>query len=648
MSRFFIVFCAISCANTIPVFAESSDESVQTLETVYSEFVSAADTTPEFSVTQVTSISPEQFPAGALTASDAIEASPSVQIQRSGELGSYQSVNVRGAPSQQTQVYVDGVLQSQAGGGEGGLLQLIPLENVERIDIYPGSMPGQFATASPGGAVNIVRKSARQKSLKLSADVGSFGQGRLAAQGNTFKNATTTSAFAEWVTAQNNFPFNNSNGTLINIEDDTVEERNNAEFESLSGHINATKTTQDSESFLSLEGFSNKKNLPHWNNIEAVDTFYAQSGLTLTGGYSRNAWLGSLDSSVRLQGRWKEGHFSDPSDLIGTGANDSFDELYSVVLNHASLLPSSFGLTTLTQDITYDQFQLRDSLADVRLNAQRVATAQALGAEWFANDQWTIAGTLRANGTFDDAPDAEKTQWDWGAHLGARRETKNVVVQLNAQRSVRVPTLVERFGTQGFFVGNADLKSETAWSGDISASLKNNHYAANVTWFYRITEDTIAATFNAQSIGRYENLSSAHFWGLEWQASTNLNRLKLSSSGAWQQSVTLSDLAFNNLKQVPGYYPITTTNAAEFTFSERWQTSLSYLYESGLYWDAFNSDQSPDKHEVNAKLQYTSPSLTAEFTAKNILDRAHFDFGRRPLPGRSYLITLSYLLGDKL
>ena len=105
---------------------DAAQPTANILPTLYSAITPAFSTQPEFSTAQVTVIDASQFAASALSVADVIERAPSVQLQQTGATGSYASVSVRGAPSAQTQIYLDGVLQSNV-GGEGGFLQQMSL-----------------------------------------------------------------------------------------------------------------------------------------------------------------------------------------------------------------------------------------------------------------------------------------------------------------------------------------------------------------------------------------------------------------------------------------------------------------------------------------------------------------------------------------
>ena len=83
------------------------------------------------------------------TLSDALADTVGVQVRRFGGLGDFTTVSVRGFSPRQVQVYLDGVPLARADNDTVDLSDL-PLDTVERIEVYRGSTPLRFAQAGPG------------------------------------------------------------------------------------------------------------------------------------------------------------------------------------------------------------------------------------------------------------------------------------------------------------------------------------------------------------------------------------------------------------------------------------------------------------------------------------------------------------------
>lgn len=609
------------------------------LEAVYSEVIPASATLPDFSVTQVQVLSPSQFSDTAVTVADVIDQVPSVQIQQSGELGSLQSVTVRGAPSQQTQIYIDGVLQSSV-GGEGNYLQQLSLTDIERIEVYPSSTPMQFNQATPGGAINIVRKKQQNTGYALSAQVGNFGRygGSLRASGRLLN--TDVSAFIDHTQAENDFTYFYDLDTSSVTPEGDEQTRLNAAFRSTTGLLTLDKTNENQHWSGALEAFTQHKALPNSNNVRDSDAFYEKDGARVSLEYDRNqTWLG-LDASLRYQYLTQQGHFSDLGDDVGIFTDDSYDKLNSHQIQYHLLKPTGFGFLATSQSLMRDRFALENDLQGTTLDASRLQLTSSVGTEWFIDSDTTAMATGRHLWLQDEENTIRQSRQDWGLQFGIKHPVGPLTVQWNAQRSQRQPDLIERFGNTGTFVGNDELLPERSLAGDVSVSFQQDATYLNLGVFIRRADDAIVAVYNSQGIGRYVNLDRALYQGIEWQAATQYHRMQLESSGTLMASQITSFSTAYDGNQVPGHYPLSTTGRLTWPSQNAWSLTTQYRFEYGLFYDRANSTQAPLKHQWDAGLQWRRNNISLSFDATNLLNRTHQDYSRKPLPGRAFLLTL--------
>jgi len=103
-----------------------------------------------------------------------LDQSAGITVKQYGGLGSFSTVSIRGSSSDQVAIYLDGILLNSANSGSVNLAD-IPLNNVEKIEVYRGTSPAKFAASGIGGVVNIITKKAKQsQSTNLSYSFGSF------------------------------------------------------------------------------------------------------------------------------------------------------------------------------------------------------------------------------------------------------------------------------------------------------------------------------------------------------------------------------------------------------------------------------------------------------------------------------------------
>ena len=105
-----------------------------------------------------------------------------VGVRRAGGLGSFDRFSLDGFTDDQIRFFVDEVPLDLAGFALG--LANVPVDLVERVEIYRGVVPARFGSDALGGAVNVVTEGEEPASgAGGSYQVGSFGTHRVTADG---------------------------------------------------------------------------------------------------------------------------------------------------------------------------------------------------------------------------------------------------------------------------------------------------------------------------------------------------------------------------------------------------------------------------------------------------------------------------------
>ncbi len=121
----------------------------------------------------VTIITSEQIEeSGAGNISEVLNIHSGVSITDYGPQGSLKSVSIRGSTSAQVLVLINGV---RAPGSHGGAdLSLIPIDNIERIEIVRGGTSALYGADAVGGVINIITKKKGENKLKIKVENGSY------------------------------------------------------------------------------------------------------------------------------------------------------------------------------------------------------------------------------------------------------------------------------------------------------------------------------------------------------------------------------------------------------------------------------------------------------------------------------------------
>jgi vitamin B12 transporter len=130
-----------------------------------------------------------------------------VSVQRAGGLGSETRFSLNGLTDDQIRFFLDGVPLELAGYPFG--IANVPVNLVERVEIYRGVVPIRFGADALGGAVNLVSDQDMHGTHgTASYQAGSFGTYRLTLSGQHLHEPsgwfTRASLFLDW--AENNYP----------------------------------------------------------------------------------------------------------------------------------------------------------------------------------------------------------------------------------------------------------------------------------------------------------------------------------------------------------------------------------------------------------------------------------------------------------
>ena len=102
----------------------------------------------------------------------AIDRSSGIRIREEGGVGSEFDLSINGMSGNSIRYFLDGMPLDAK--GTGMTLANLPVNIIERVEIYKGVIPVSFGTDALGGAVNIVTNRSRRNYLDFSYGIGSF------------------------------------------------------------------------------------------------------------------------------------------------------------------------------------------------------------------------------------------------------------------------------------------------------------------------------------------------------------------------------------------------------------------------------------------------------------------------------------------
>ncbi len=594
------------------------------------------------------------------TTADALAEAPGVQVQRFGGLGAFSTISIRGSSANQVPVYLDGVPLSQALDQTVDLSNL-PLDSLERIEVYRGTVPVGFGGGGIGGVVNLVTKPpSAEPETELSVGYGSFTTRKVVASHTQRLGDLDVLGHVTYLGSQGNFTYFDDNGTPENPTDDGEVTRINNAFNSVGGLLRVSRDLGDGlRADATQEFFYNEQGVPGPASTQfATPSLEELRSLTYLR-LSQTALAGGpVDVAGTLYGIYNLQRFDDPQGDFGF-RSATRDQTALVGANNTGTwfaawqqAVSWFGELSYEQFFPFnsfaeppdgpDQTRLRLTLAaqdEIPLFSDRVVTVPSLRYEHLLDD---FSDVDLANQP-DTAPSTSNTDL-WTPAIGsAVRVTDWLSLRANFGRFQRAPSFAELFGNTGTTLGNANLKPETGINRDAGfvaaapALPWLERAAVTFAYFYNDYDDLITFTAVSPKQFRAINIGKARVQGAELSLSlAALEHFSLELNYTHQDSKDLSDDAVRRGQPLP-LLPGDELFARGEIF-ERWGKlyyEFTYVGPNTETPSGFTTVPSRAIHTVGARLQPLD-WLEITFEAANITDNQIRDLGDFPLPGLSF------------
>ena len=669
IQAFLLYFSIVILIPDCFVFAENSRDPV-TLDAVV---VTAEKTEESFQTGDVdkgmtsgfvSEIRRDQFEGKMEDLSEVIEKEAGIQVRRSGGLGSFSTVSLRGASSDQVMIYLDGILLNDASGG-GIDLSNISLSDVESVDIYRGITPINFGKASIGGAVNINTLRAKKSfNASLTSGYGSFNTRQFSGFISHKPDKKDYVLSFDYRDSDNDFDILNDNQTTWNTADDKWQKRNNAQFDQKNLFARfGYDLTDDKRIILNHQYFSKDQGLPAWNNSEIDTSLDTEKNTTTLKFIADDISPYHLNMSILLDYMQKQEEYDDSGGHVGLGEqhskynNDKYGASFFLehmldgnVLNfkldihHESYDVEEFLSKRNPNDSTRDTFSfgIQDSL---NLFQERLIISPGL--------RYTIIDDQLESGisVYGLPLEGRSRDEDYiNPQIGVKFRLLNwLTLKANAAEYTREPSFFELFGDRGFFVGNEELDAEKGINFDAGFEINRQissrwiqRFSFKAAYFVSDVDDLITPTFDSRGIGKYVNISSSLIRGVETGIDLDfLGCFRLTANGTWQEPEIESQDLYSREEKLPGRFETSCRWRIEATHK-----GLKIYYENiiqqDMYYDTANLLKAEDRNESNIGVSWLFKSFLFQFEARNIGDDLYEDFNGYPLPGRSFYFSVKY------
>lgn len=611
---------------------------------------------------------------------------PGVQVRRSGGLGQWSGASLRGAAPGQVAVFVDGVPLSRGSQSAVDLSQL-PLDGLERVEVYRGVAPLEFGSETLGGAINLVtRRGQGPPSAWLSLGSGSFGLRRASVGYKAPSPRLLLSA--AYQAADGDFPYFFNEGLRYGREQLDELRRKNDDFSQLSVDARVEAETRAGSLYVHSSGLLRRQ------GVAGIGQPSSQPGQP-----DLQTGRVLLDGGVRLRTPTPRVQIDlDVHGLVDRTQSKDLQALPTVLSEQLSQQAGAKAFLRIytgpTEDlkksqlqtvaeVRYEQNRQRDLCPAPRLDCDRSQAAQSdrlrgafsIGGELLLADRRLRfepgLHLLIVRSQYQSLGDRETESMPTDVSvLPSPRAAARVLLRpwlllrASSGRFVRLPTFLELFGDGAFFRKSLGLRPESAWSGELGVEASGqlaSFLTANLSLhaFGRNIDDLIDVVRDGPTL-RARNVGQATSAGVELSGAANLRellRVELSYTFLDSRDRTTQPGRSGNL--LPG-----RPQHAVFLRSEAAYRPLRLFYEldfvSSLFLDPANLVERPARtlHAVGVALgPITRFRVSLRVEVRNLLDTRTVDmalplepkprpvpltdFFDYPLPGRALYATLA-------
>ena len=597
-----------------------------------------------------------------------------------------QSINVRGLGYGRTLVLIDGLPANDAFYGTVQW-NLVPMSSIESAEFVRGGVSSLYGNYGMGGVININTKTPKNSSQDVSASIGSFGTGNVAASKDLIVSDAmqmrfsadyfSSEGFQNYATIYPGSPSNIKNG----MGTDTVK-NSNVRLQ------NYFKPTQDTNAFLRLgygtmadlsTNYAIAPNLIQMADVAAGSTtklsedkkaqvniyyqntnFYKQSGSTSTAGPNKNQ-------------PYINANYTDPYSTLGASAQYTHDlkiagiDQYIVGVDARNISASNLtnnlnsnGSGAVTS-VNYAQGQQNfyGLLGQLKSSASSIPLEATLGARL---DAWTSqtptlynAGANGANPLYQAIPNKSKSQLSPSLGL-VYKATDDLNLRTAAYQAFHAPSMnntLRSYGSTsgGYFFANPNLTPETMtgyelgtdyrWRQGFAQITAFNNYIQNAITSYNLSTSSdlalanslCASAGNPQGCGLgkvnyYTNQQNLLSRGIEFQYHQDVNSSWALDGGySYTRTVLTWSATTDPTNTQVGGVPMNMANAA-ITYYPVPQASLTTTVRYvGNSWMATGSLPVPAYAVVGLKANYqVTPQASVFASVVNLFNRQYVTF----------------------
>lgn len=445
---------------------------------------------------------------------------PSVAVTQQGPAGLLTEVRIRGAETNHTLLFVDGIRANDPAAGDFARFELLNADLVSRVEVVRGPQSALWGSEAIGGVVAVEGVTDARQAGAL-AEAGSFGFRRAAASGAARSGSAEIAGGIGWQRSDGIDSFS-GDGDRDGYRNLSARLRGTVRLGPLAS-LNAAAFALTGRS--DFDGYDEL-------TFERADTLDTSSNRLAAGrlwvelGESGSGWSGRAGASL-LGSTNRNERGGEPVNRT-RGTRSTFD---AQAEHRFSAGPVASSLI-LAADGSRETFRARDTIYFGATDQDRSRSHLALTAEWRAVAGAFTGGLAARRDMFNRFRDATSLRASLRADLGGGFAAAGSYAQGIAQ-----PTFFDLYGFfPGNFVGNPDLRPESSRGIEASLRFRRPAFAASLTAFRQRLHDEIVSTFDFATFlaSAANSEAESRRWGVETELAWKpLDSLRLSASYAY-------------------------------------------------------------------------------------------------------------------
>ena len=586
-----------------------------------------------------------------------------IDVMRTGGLGTYSTLSIRGSSANQVQVYLDG-MPLNTGGSAAVDIGKIPLGSLRRITVYKSSAPLELTGMNAGGVVELTTQPDDDDILAAAAEGGSYGYLKGGALISRRIGAVNHRLSIDAAHSNNDFPYVWDITPLQN-GDEEKKRMDNQQFTSLCASYAALADLPYGRLNGQIGATNTENGIFYYGTPDSNDGFIRDRALDGRLIFSAAA-TDRIDYDLSLSGRREDGLMQRQAPFgIGNARKRASEAPYAsgmLVMN--GKIRQWLSIKGLAEGMyeSYSEDELWDD-SSLRLYSRRFTARGGLEFNGFYDDLLAarIKSVLRYER--DSTNGVAFVPGDYGVHpatvssihpsFDAEALCKlpaQLALSGAARYSSRSPSFSERFGHTEHTSGKPGLKAERRLEFEAGISYDQAHFSSTLTGFYSRTFDKIVFINRSQLMFVPENISEVRGAGVECDLNARFwDHFSISNQMTYMRTAISSDSIPSWNGNDEPLLPRLKDRAEVRFMIGNFTIGHSALFSSGYFIGPDNIDFTSPLPELGAYVSYiASGHWTFTYRIDNYLtEEAVYDPGTyqgTPLPGRMHALSVGYSL----